>query len=400
VSAPASTDVAVVAAAFGDALHRAGVPVTPERSGRFAAAIALAAPYATDELYWLGRTTLLSDRAQIEMYDRVFTHVFRGMEDPADWRGDANSPPPVHSRAGEPRSAPGHDGPSREQDRPAPAMPGGEGAGDAGDRDAETVLAASSAQELLRHKEFAALSPDEWAMLRHLAQTFQLAAPPRRSRRTRRHRRGDQLDLRATLRRAHRTGGDPLRQERQRRRTRPRRIVLLCDISGSMEATSRAYLHLAHSAVQGANAEVFVFATRLTRITRMLQASHPDLALYRAGQLAPDWSGGTRIGMAIKAFTDGWGRRGLARGSVIVIVSDGWERDDPVVLEREMQRLARLAHRIVWINPRAASARWQPLAGGMRAAMPSVDVLVSGHSIAALDAVVAAISGSGLRRAR
>jgi uncharacterized protein len=104
--------------------------------------------------------------------------------------------------------------------------------------------------------------------------------------------------------------------------------------------------------------------------------------------------------MAIKAFTDGWGRRGLARGSVIVIVSDGWERDDPVVLEREMQRLARLAHRIVWINPRAASARWQPLAGGMRAAMPSVDVLVSGHSIAALDAVVAAISGSGLRRAR
>jgi uncharacterized protein len=228
--------------------------------------------------------------------------------------------------------------------------------------------------------------------LRALAAAFHLAAPSRRSRRTQRHRRGSELDLRATLRRARRTGGDPLRREQRRVRTRPRRIVLLCDISGSMESTSRAYLHVLHSAVLGANAEAFVFGTQLTRLTRQLKVTHPDLALYRAGQVAPDWSGGTRIGAALKAFNDGWARRGLARGAVIVIVSDGWERDDPALLGQEMGRLARLAHRIVWINPRSASPKWQPLAGGMAAAMPSVDTLVSGHSIAALHDVAAAIA--------
>jgi uncharacterized protein len=391
---PVAADVALVVGAFGDALHAAGVPVTPERSARLAHAALLDWPQEVDELYWLARVTLLSDVAQVEVFDRVFAHVFRGFEDVAEWRGDANAPPPVHSRAGEPRPSRDRSGETHAAPEPSPVTSalGDTSAGD--DVQGDTVLAASSSQELLRHREFAALSDEEWLQLRALASAFRLAAPPRTSRRTQRHRRGSELDLRATLRRARRTGGDPLRREQRRVRTRPRRIVLLCDVSGSMETTSRAYLHVLHSAVVGANAEAFVFGTQLTRLTRQLKVTHPDLALYRAGQVAPDWSGGTRIGAALKAFNDGWGRRGLARGAVVVIVSDGWERDDPGLLGQEMERLARLAHRIVWINPRAASDRWRPLAGGMAAAMPHVDTLVSGHSIAALHDVAAAIAAS------
>jgi uncharacterized protein with von Willebrand factor type A (vWA) domain len=166
--------------------------------------------------------------------------------------------------------------------------------------------------------------------------------------------------------------------------------VLICDISGSMEAYARAYLQLLWRGVTK-NAEAFVFATRLTRLTGTLRSS-PDLALERAGRKAPDWSGGTRIGDAIKAFNDGYGRRGLARGAVIVILSDGWDTGDPGVLAREMERLHRLAHRIVWVNPRKAAAGYEPLVGGMAAALPFVDAFVSGHSLAALDEVLEAVA--------
>jgi uncharacterized protein with von Willebrand factor type A (vWA) domain len=164
-----------------------------------------------------------------------------------------------------------------------------------------------------------------------------------------------------------------------------------------MEPYSRAYLQLLHSAVGGAHAEAFVFATRLTRITHALRTSNPDVALARAGRSAPDWSGGTRIGAAIKAFNDNYGRRGMARGAVIVIVSDGWDRDDPAVLRREMERLRRLPYRLIWVNPRRASAGYEPLVGGMAAALPYVDAFVSGHSLAALDEVFDAIGDVSVR---
>jgi uncharacterized protein len=198
--------------------------------------------------------------------------------------------------------------------------------------------------------------------------------------------------MRATLARAHRSAGDPIDAIRRRQRTRPRRLVVLCDISGSMEPYARAYLQLLHSAVGGARAEAFVFATRLTRLTRELAVRQPDAALRRAGAAAPDWSGGTRIGAALKAFNDGYGRRGMARGAVVLIVSDGWEHGDPALLGEEMARLSRLAYRIVWVNPRRASPRFEPLAGGMAAALPFVDAFVSGHSMDALDEVLAAIA--------
>jgi uncharacterized protein with von Willebrand factor type A (vWA) domain len=218
-----------------------------------------------------------------------------------------------------------------------------------------------------------------------------LAPPERRTRRARRGRRGERLDLRATIRRSHRTGGDPVEHAFRRRRRKRRRLVMLLDVSGSMEPYSRAFLQFLESGVGGADAEAFVFATRLTRLTRTLRGRDPQAAIARATAAAPDWSGGTRIGAALKSFNDLHARRGMARGAVVVILSDGWERGDPAAVAREMERLRRLAYRVVWVNPRAGAAEFAPLAGGMAAALPHVDALLSGHSLSALDEVVAAI---------
>jgi len=255
------------------------------------------------------------------------------------------------------------------------------------------VLATASAAERLGGTSFAELSEHELTELRALIAALPAAPPLRPSRRRSRHRTGDELDVRAMLRRAHRTAGDPVRRVRRRRRMRPRRLVLLADVSGSMEPYARAYLHLLHGAVRATHAEAFVFSTRLTRLTRALATHDPDLALSRAAAAAPDWSGGTRIGAALKAFNDGYGRRGTARGAVVVIVSDGWEHDDPAELAEQLDRLSRLAARIVWVNPRKASPRYEPLTGGMAAALPYVDAFVSGHSLDAMDEVLAAIAG-------
>jgi uncharacterized protein len=385
-------DLAEVAGRFGSLLRSAGVPVTPERSGRFAATLQLASPATTDELYWVGRVTLLSDHAHLEIYDRVFAQVFGGLVDWADSRGDTTTPPPppVSSRPGESRPPSASDAPGATSTQPSPVPMSGEGGGDDG---RDVVLAAVSEQERLRSRDFSTLTPEELAVLRAMFRDVALAPPLRRVRRDRRHPSGARLDLRATLARAHRTAGDPVVTVRRRRRVRPRRLVLLCDISGSMEPYARAYLQLLHSAVGGADAEAFVFATRLTRLTRALAVRSPDLALRQAAAAAPDWSGGTRIGRALQVFNDRYGRRGMARGAVVVIVSDGWERDDPELLGREVARLSLLAHRVVWVNPRSASPRFEPLVGGMAAALPYLDALVSGHSLAALDEVLDAIAG-------
>ncbi|MDD9371783.1 MAG: VWA domain-containing protein, partial [Acidimicrobiales bacterium] len=254
------------------------------------------------------------------------------------------------------------------------------------------LLAAATAAERLGQTDLADLTPDELASLRSLMAALPWATPRRPSRRTARHPRGRRLDLRATLRRARSTGGDPVRQTFRQRTDRPRHLVLIADVSGSMEPYARAYLHLLHGGVRAARADAFVFATRLSWLSRALATSNPDLALRRATAAAPDWSGGTRIGEALKAFVDDHGRRGMARGAVVVIVSDGWETGDPTVVGEQMARLARLAHRIVWVNPRRAAAGYQPLVGGMAAALPHIDAFVSGHSVEALDEVVAAIA--------
>ncbi len=389
-----TADLADLAGAFGQLLHAAGVPVTPERSGRFAGAVALARPLGVEELYWLARVTLLTGADQIATFDAVFGQVFRGLVDPAEARGDSRVPAPPQARPGRPRPQPANG-----SDPPAGGTPGvrrEQAAGPAaGDPAAPaTPVATASAEERLSQKDFADLTPDELAALRALITDLGPAAPLRPSRRHVRHHQGHRPDLRATLRRAQRRSGDPVEWIRRRPKPRRRRLVLLADISGSMEPYSRAYLHLLHGAVRAARAEAFVFATRLTRLTRALATSDPDTALARAAAAAPDWSGGTRIGEALAAFNDRYGRRGVARGAVVVIVSDGWETGDAAVLAEQMARLARLAHRIVWVNPRSAGARYQPLVAGMAAALPHVDALVSGHSLDALDDLLAAIGGS------
>jgi hypothetical protein len=393
------TDLAAVAVTFGDLLHRAGLPTTPERAGRFAQAAALAGPVTVDDLYWVARVTLVSGEEQLDAFDRVFDQVFRGTVDPADSRGDLNAPPPANVRR---HDAPGPPGQRRDRDRPGgaeagPALaPGGEGSDQPSEdslrRDA--LLAVASREERLATTDFAALDDRELAELAVLMRRLQLTPPVRPGRRPRRHPSGDDLDLRATLARARRSGGDPVEQVRRRRRPRPRRIVVLCDISGSMESYARAYVQFLHAVARagGTRAEVFTFATRLTRLTRALRVAHPQVALMRAAAATPDWSGGTRIGEAVKTFLDDYGRRGLARGAVVVIVSDGWERDDPALLAEQMERLSRLAHRVVWVNPRQADPRYEPLTGGMSAALPHCDAFVSGHTLRALDEVIEAVA--------
>ena len=204
--------------------------------------------------------------------------------------------------------------------------------------------------------------------------------------------------MRATLRQARRTGGHAFRLIGRNPAARPRRLVALCDISGSMEPYARAMIQLLYCAAGGAGAEVFTFATQLTRLTPVLARTLPGIALERAGQAAPDWLGGTKIGSALKDFNDHFGRRGMARGAVVVIISDGWETGDPELLRREMERLSLVAFRIVWVNPRTKSVTYQPLAGGMAAAWPHCDAVVSGHTVQALDELTNALADPVRRR--
>ncbi len=388
-------DLAEVAGRFGYLLHAAGVPVTPGRSGRFAAVLHLDPPRTVEQAYWRARVTLVGEHAELPVFDRVFAEVFRGYSDSSDANRNPDAPPievksaaPDRADAGKPPQAGGGADPETRPSSPERAPDQGEGDSD---HQQEAIIAAISDQERLRDKPFAACTPDELEQLRGLMARLVLAPARRRSRRSRVAQRGSILDFRATLRAAQRTGGDPVRQIRRMRRIRPRRVVLLADVSGSMEAYGRAYLYLLHGAVRATGAEAFVFATRLHRLTRALAATQPELALRRAEAAAPDWSGGTRIGEALKRFNDGWARRGLARGAVVVIVSDGWESGSVGLLEREMSRLSRLAYRVVWVNPRKQSGKFTPSTAGMVAALPYVDEFVSGHSLGAFDEVLAAI---------
>ncbi|HXD68390.1 MAG TPA: VWA domain-containing protein [Gaiellales bacterium] len=387
-------DLPPLVSAFCRRLHEAGMPVTPARAADLARALVLVRPIARRRLYWTARAVLVSDPADARAFDVVFREVF----------GDPRGAEPV--APGDPESAPA----------PAEDRPAGERAAGAGDpaRDApgawsalastsadeedaaevEMPLAVASDEERLAEKSFDALTPGELARLYELMSQVRLATPRRSTRRHVRDRHGRRVDMRRTLRRSLRTGGDPIRLARRRRRVVPRRLVMLCDISGSMEPYSRAYLQfLACAAGAGPNAEAFAFATRLTRLTRALASRRPERAMRRAAAAAPDWSSGTRIGDALKEFNDRHGRRGMARGAVIVILSDGWERGDPELVGREMARLARLAHRIVWVNPRMSASSFSVRAGGMVAALPYCDALVSGHSFAALAEVTRAIAG-------
>jgi uncharacterized protein len=384
-------DLPALAGGFSRRLHDAGLPVTVERAGWFAQAVAVVEPISRRRLYWTARAAFVSDRAHVRAFDDVFFSVFgtTPVEDPS---GPVpalpeTEPAPANEQR---RASEGVDSPASGATRSEESTRrSGEPAHD------EPLPVLASEEEVLRTKRFDALEADELAQLYRLMTRLRIATPMRRTRRAERARHGERLDMRRTLRGSLRTAGDPIRLARRRRRIVPRRLVMLCDISGSMEPYARAYLQfLTCAAGAGPNAEAFVFATRLTRITRALSSRNPERAIQRAASAAPDWSSGTRIGDALKAFNDRHGRRGMARGAVVVILSDGWERGDPALVGREMERLRRLAHRIVWVNPRVSARGFEARAGGLVAALPSCDALVSGHSLDALEEVIRAIGAS------
>ncbi|MBQ91526.1 MAG: hypothetical protein CL441_09000 [Acidimicrobiaceae bacterium] len=222
---------------------------------------------------------------------------------------------------------------------------------------------------------------------------MRLAGDARRCRRQRQARRSGRLDLRRTVRAALRTEGDALIREYLEPGERPRRLVLLLDVSGSMESYARTLIRFVHAAIVGRrDVEAFALGTRLTRLTRELSTRDPDAALGRAAGAVADWSGGTRLGDGLRQFNDVWGVRGMARGAVVVVLSDGWDRGDPAVMAEQMQRLSRVAHRVVWVNPLKAAPGYAPLAQGMAAALPHVDEFLEGHNLDSLEALAAAIT--------
>jgi hypothetical protein len=297
------------------------------------------------DLYWAGRATLVARRDQIPVYDRVFRSFFGGDEAQA----------------------------ASQRRRPADTVV------------VEEEVALASPIELLRRKSFARCSPDELAQLAALMERLRLAVPARRSRRVAPSRSG-LPDLRRTLRRSFRTAGEPLERRFRARRRRTRRVVLVLDVSGSMADYSRALLVFAHAALRTDRRwEAFCFGTRLTRVTRALAVSRPDEALERAAEEVVDWNGGTRIGECLKTLLDEYGHRGLVRGAVVVLCSDGLEVGDPELLAEQMARLSRLAYRVIWLNPLKGDEAYEPLARGMHAALPYVDVFAAGHNLASLE---------------
>jgi uncharacterized protein len=265
-------------------------------------------------------------------------------------------------------------------------VPATEPPGDGEEEQAQLGLMASDA-EALRRKSFAACTPEELAALRRIMTRIRLTPPKRRTRRTCAARSGRTPDLRRTVRDSMRAVGEPAELRWRRRKVKLRPLILILDISGSMADYSRNLLQFAYSAKRAsARVEVFCFGTRLTRITKPLGRRRPDEALEQAGQAVLDWEGGTRIGDSLDAFVREWGRRGLARGGIVVICSDGLDRGDPDILATAMERLSRQCHRLVWMNPHKGNdAAFRPSTLGMMVAAPHVDLMLSGHDLNSLE---------------
>ena len=366
------------AVSFVVSLRAAGLDVPVDATVTYARALAAVGLASSRAAYWAGRATLVHRREDVAAYDAAFA---------AFWQGAPPAPP---AQAPAPRQV-------------VLAVDDSGETGDESDREdpnrAAAVALRYSDHEVLRHKDFARCTPEELDEVRRLLGAVRLGGAVRRTRRRRAARRGDSLDVRRTVRHGLRRGGDLVHLRRRARTVRPRRIVLLCDVSGSMAPYARALLQFAHAAVAGRRrVEAFTVGTRLTRVTRTLAGRDPDAALAATAEAVLDWSGGTRLGEAVRAFNDRWGVPGLARGAVVVILSDGWDQGDPDVLGTEMARLARVAHRVVWVNPLKATPGFQPLARGMAAAAPHVDDLVAGHSVASLEALATLVAGGGRSR--
>lgn len=359
---------------MADLLRRQQVPVSVGRVVAYAEALGAVGLDRRQQVYWAGRATLLRRIEDAPAYDRAFGILWVQREGVLPETYD--EPLVLAFDAAEESAGDDPEGPD-------PAEPG----------DAEAVR--WSPTEVLRHKDFAAYSHGEFDQARRLMADLRIAGSTRRSRRRRpsRRGRGSTPDMRRTVRRALARHGEPIERFSTESSRRPRRLVLLCDVSGSMESYSRALLRFLHAAtVSRRHVETFTLGTRLTRVTRELSSHDPDAALASAGRAVDDWSGGTRLGEALKAFNDRWGVRGMARGAIVVILSDGWDRGSPDQLGEEMGRLKRVAHRIIWVNPLKASEGYAPVARGMAAALPYVDDFIEGHSLSSLETLAEVIN--------
>jgi uncharacterized protein with von Willebrand factor type A (vWA) domain len=357
-----------VLVAFGRALRARGIAVGSGDISTYCAALVPLDPTDLVDLYWAGRSTLISRRDDIAGYDEVFREFFLGERNPVEELLQLTARSTAEADAV--LQVPAVDPPRSEQE----------------EDEALLGLVASNV-ETLRHKSFAACTPEELAALRRIIKTIALTPPRRRTRCRVAAPAGRTPDLRRTVRETMRMHGEPSELYWRRRRLRLRPMTLILDVSGSMADYSRNLLQFAHSTTRtGARVEVFCFGTRLTRITRELRRRRPDDALDHAARAVIDWEGGTRIGASLDAFVRDWGRRGLCRGGIVVICSDGLDRGEPGVLATAMDRLSRLCHRLVWMNPhRGDDPGFRPNTLGMMVAAPHIDLLLSGHDLRSLE---------------
>jgi hypothetical protein len=365
-----------VAVSFARVLRGATLAVPTDTVLAFVAALDAVGLDDRDEVYWAGRATLVRRPEDIGLYDRTFA-VFWEQRNVRALR--SLQPEEQHMTV-----LLDDDSDDGDQDDVGEQPPS----------DEPTVTLRFSAAEVLRDKDFAEYTDIELAEAHKLMARMRLAGALRRSRRMvpAKGQRG-RPDLRRTVRAALRAGGEPMRRRFLEQGTRPRRLVLLLDVSGSMEPYARALSRFVHAAVAGrTKVEAFALGTRLTRITRELSSRDPDIALRKAAETVKDWSGGTRLGDGLRLFNDEWGQRGMARGAVVVILSDGWDRGEPEVLAEQMARLHRVAHKVVWVNPLKYTPGYAPLARGMAAALPFIDDFVEGHSIDAMERLARVIS--------
>ena len=370
-------DVVAGVVSFARALRAAGARTTPGRAADALRGLGEVDASRPDDVYWTLRATLVSRHEDVELFDRLFRDWFEQQTE-----GATGISPAAGALAGR-RADPGAEGP--QSDAPAAL---------------EEEMVGWSREEVLRRKDFATMTEEELVEVRTLMGRILAERPRRRTRRLRPHARGSQLDLRRVARSALAAGGDPFEPAYRRRVSAPRKLVLLCDVSGSMEPYARALLLFMHAAVgSGPGVEVFAFGTRLSRLTPAVVVRDPARALAAVAERVSDWSGGTRIGESLRSFNAEWGRRTQVRGAVVVIASDGWERDDTALVGREMARLARTAYAVVWVNPLKGHPGYQPLAGGMRAALPHIDRFLPGTNLADLEALAGVLAGIERRHA-
>ena len=379
---------------LGRALRARGLPVGTGRILTFVRAVTALGLTDRDSLYWAGRASMIARRDDLDAYDETFEHWYRSLRSTDDLRVELQlpTPPPEDDDTLDPAFEP--DDLEVRVGQAASEWHGSDDDDEVADGDESSIRIVASGAEVLRSKSFGELTDEERARVAALIRALRLRVPVERTRRTRPASKGERFDLRRTLRRSLRTQGEPFDRAWRARTARRRPLVLILDISGSMAPYSRALMQFAYAAMAaGRRVETFAFGTRLTRVTRTLRTKDPDRALHEIGRQVEDWEGGTRIGESLRSLLDAWSQRAALRGAVVVLCSDGLERGDPELLRAQMARLHRLAHRVIWVNPLKGSPRYEPLARGMAAALPSVDVFMSGHNLESLEDLAAALGG-------